>query len=256
MSATRLVTLLTVCACFVGAVAPAAAAPVSVRVTVRNLAPANGLYLTPVWVGFHNGSFDVYDAGSPASMALERLAEDGDTMPLSMDFTASGAGMTQATLLGPTIPPIAPGEWTSMVFVLDSASAMNRYLSFASMIIPSNDGFIGNDNPMGLEVFDAMGGFVGGSYLVTGNMVMDAGTEVNDEIPMNTAFFGQMMPNTGTPEGSVVMMHPGFLPPGSGGILDDPMFANADFRAMGYNVAVCAGGRVAGSCTCRAGAAA
>jgi hypothetical protein len=68
-------------------------------------------------------------------------------------------------------------------------------------------------------------------------MVLDAGTEVNDEIPMNTAFFGQMMPNTGTNENGVVMTHPGFLPPGSGGILDDPMFANANFKAADYQVA-------------------
>ena len=82
-----------------------------------------------------------------------------------------------------------------------------------------------------------MGGFIGGSFTVSGGMVLDAGTEVNDEIPMNTAFFGQMMPNTGTNENGVVMIHPGFLPPGSGGILDDPMFANADFKAAGYQVA-------------------
>jgi hypothetical protein len=68
-------------------------------------------------------------------------------------------------------------------------------------------------------------------------MVLDAGTEVNDEIPMNTAFFGQTMPNTGTTQNGVVMIHPGFLPPGSGGILDDPMFANANFKAIGYQVA-------------------
>jgi hypothetical protein len=86
-------------------------------------------------------------------------------------------------------------------------------------------------------VFDMMGGFVGGSFIVSGGMVLDAGTEVNDEIPMNTAFFGQMMPNTGMVENGVVMIHPGFLPPGSGGILDDPMFANANFKAPGYKVA-------------------
>jgi hypothetical protein len=105
------------------------------------------------------------------------------------------------------------------------------------MIVPSNDAFIANGNPMFFQVFDMMGGFLGGSFIVSGGMVLDAGTEVNDEIPMNTAFFGQTTPNTGTTQNGVVMIHPGFLPPGSGGILDDPMFANANFKAMGYQIA-------------------
>ena len=33
----------------------------TLRVTVDNLAPINGNFLTPVWVGFHDGSFDIYD---------------------------------------------------------------------------------------------------------------------------------------------------------------------------------------------------
>ncbi|MCP4248268.1 MAG: hypothetical protein GY778_14575, partial [bacterium] len=65
----------------------------------------------------------------------------------------------------------------------------------------------------------------------------DAGTEVNDEIPAHTAFFGQTEPDTGIDEFGVVHDHPGFLPPGSGGILDDPGFANADFTQSGYEIA-------------------
>jgi hypothetical protein len=221
----------------VAPVTPACAATISVRVTVRNLGPAGGAFFTPVWVGFHDGSFDIYDSGSPASTALERLAEDGETMPIASAFLASGAGTVEGTILGPMIPQIGPGESTSMIFSLDSASATSRYFSYASMIIPSNDAFIANGNPTFFPVFDMTGGFLGGSFIVSGGMVLDAGTEVNDEIPMNTAFFGQTMPNTGTTENGVVAIHPGFLPPGSGGILDSPMFPNANFKAAGYQVA-------------------
>ena len=59
-----------------------------------------------------------------------------------------------------------------------------------------------------------------------GSDVLDAGTEVNDESRVNTAFFGQMTPDTGVDENGVVNPHPGFLPEGSGGILDDPNFEN------------------------------
>ena len=49
-----------------------------VTISIENLAPANGTQLTPVWVGFHDGQFDTFDSGSPASPGLEQLAEDGD----------------------------------------------------------------------------------------------------------------------------------------------------------------------------------
>ncbi|MEM8963116.1 MAG: hypothetical protein AAGD38_16650, partial [Acidobacteriota bacterium] len=53
----------------------------------------------------------------------------------------------------------------------------------------------------------------------------------------NTAFFGQAAPDTGVVEGGVVRLHPGFNAPGTGGILDDAMYTNADFLADGYHVA-------------------
>jgi hypothetical protein len=46
-----------------------------------------------------------------------------------------------------------------------------------------------------------------------------------------------MTPDTGVNENGTVHLHPGFLLPGSGGILDDPMFSNANFLAPGYTVA-------------------
>ncbi len=217
------------------AAAPAAAATIPVVVTIRNLAPSNGTYQTPVWVGFHDGTFDLFDLGAPASMALERLAEDGDASFVMADFTASGAGSQQGAIAG-SGGPIAPGETARMTFFLDPLGLTSRYFSYASMVIPSNDAFIGNGDPTAFQVFNSSGGFVGGSFIVSGGMVMDAGTEVNDEIPMNTAFFGQTTPNTGTTENGVVMIHPGFNPPGSGGILDSPMFANANFKAPGYQM--------------------
>jgi hypothetical protein len=208
------------------------AAPV--RVTVTVLSPMGGTFITPVWVGFHNGSFDTYNPGAPASLAVERIAEDGDTSFLAADFAASGAGSVDGTLGG---GPIGPGSKVSAIFSLNPLSAASRYFSYASMLVPSNDAFIGNGNPLAFQIFDPMGNFLGADFIVLGSMVRDAGTEVNDEIPMNTAFFGQMMPNTGVNENGVVMDHPGFLPAGSGGILDSAMFANADFRVAGYQIA-------------------
>ncbi|VAW48354.1 hypothetical protein MNBD_GAMMA04-105, partial [hydrothermal vent metagenome] len=38
-----------------------------VKVKVENLSPEGGLYFTPLWVGFHDGLFDLYDRGAAAS---------------------------------------------------------------------------------------------------------------------------------------------------------------------------------------------
>ena len=223
-------------ALFLATVAAGPTTAVEVRVTIENLAPENGTYLTPLWVGFHDGTFDLYDLGAPASVGLERLAEDGDTAPLSGEFAASGAGTVDATILGPA-GPIAPGDVATGMFDLDPTDADNRFFSYASMIIPSNDAFIGSASPTAHAVFDELGNFVGGSFVIVGSRVRDAGTEVNDELPANTAFFGQMAPDTGVVEGGMVQVHEGFLPAGSGGILDDPSFAGADFTQPGYQVA-------------------
>ncbi|MGD8396112.1 MAG: spondin domain-containing protein, partial [Candidatus Eiseniibacteriota bacterium] len=209
-----------------------------VTVVIENLAPANGTWLTPVWVGLHDGTFDPFDAGAPASTALERLAEDGNTTPLEQLFDAGDAGHVQAVVPGSTgNPQLAPGESATHTFIVDPTDPTSQFLGLLSMVIPSNDAFIGADDPQAHRIFTAGGEFLGAFFTIEGTAVRDAGTEVNDEIPEHTAFFGQTVPNSGVDEGGVVHTHPGYLPPGSGGILDDPMFAAADFTQPGYDVA-------------------
>lgn len=228
----------------------ASASSVLLQVKVSNLAPTGGTHLTPVWFGIHDGGFDLYNRGEPSSPALERLAEDGDVGPLNDLFDASGNGSVQGVIFGegagpgfPAAPVISPGDSASAQVLVDPNSPMSRYFSYASMIVPSNDFFIANGNPLAFELFDSMGRFISNSgtpgvfrFLVLGSMVLDAGTEVNDELPENTAFFGQSMPNTGVDENGVIELATGFIP--GGPILSDPRFANADFTAAGYQIAL------------------
>jgi len=72
----------------------------SVTVTVENLAPSNGTFITPVWFGFHDGSFDLFNVSEAASPELERLAEDGQIDPLSMSFLGGGAGRVDGRIAG------------------------------------------------------------------------------------------------------------------------------------------------------------
>ena len=175
-----------------------------VRVEVENLQPSDGFFFTPVWVGFHNGSFDLFDVGAQASAGLELLAEEGDFSVLSGEFAGSG---TDGAVFGPGgfpgAPVIDPGEITAAVFDI---GPNDRYFSFASMVIPSNDAFIGNGDPLAYELFDANGIFNGPLTIdIVGGDIYDAGTEVNDG--QGAAFSAEG--GTSTDEGGVVDLHPG-----------------------------------------------
>jgi hypothetical protein len=217
-----------------------------VTVKIENLAPENGTFLTPFWVGFHRGSFDTFDRRRPVSPGLEALAEDGDTSKLSAEFALSGYGSVDGTIAGTegVVPePIDPGEVATATFTLDSDDPESHYFNYASMVIPSNDAFIANSNPHSIEIFDENGNFVGADFVVYGSEVLDAGTEVNDELEDSTAFFGQKEPNIGTDENGVVRTHSGFIEGGrilsEDGSSEDSAaaFTNADFKADGYQIA-------------------
>lgn len=208
-----------------------------VTVSIENLAPANGTFLTPLWFGFHDGRFDTYDLGRPVSPGLESLAEDGATDLISQEFNLAGLGTKQGLITGQNGIPssIDPGETATFTLTLDGSLPADRFFSYASKIIPSNDFFIANGNEIAHPIFDAQGNFIGADFVVLGNSVLDAGSEANDEIPANTAFFGQQTPNTGTPENGVVRLANGFTP--GGNILSDPQFANANFTAPNFQAA-------------------
>jgi hypothetical protein len=187
---------------------------VKVVVKIESLAPENGVYFSPVWVGFHDGSFDLFDVGSLASEAIERIAEDGNNTVLRADFAAvtGKTGGIDGVITSPGgfegLPVFDPGETSMAEFTL--TPGQNRYMSFASMVVPSNDAFIGNHNPWEIELFDAAGTFKG-KHIITipGSMVWDAGTELNTE--MDAAFINQTAPNTGVTTVAPILPHPGYL---------------------------------------------
>lgn len=188
-----------------------ATAQQAVKVTVENLQPSDGFYVTPVWVGFHNGGFDYFDAGTSASGSLEALAEGGDVSGLQADFTAFGSGQ-QSVVTGPDgfgssagQPPVLdPGEVAmSTIFNLSSTE---RYFSFGSMIIPSNDGFFGNDSGTQYEVLDAAGNFsFSGPITLTFGELWDSGTELNDTFGAPFSGIG----GTSTDEANPIALHAG-----------------------------------------------
>lgn len=216
------------------------ASATQISVTVENLTPPGGLYFTPVWIGFHDGSFDSFDAGAPASAAMEALAEGGDVNGLQGEFSAIAdgqQGVVTAPAGFPAAPVFDPGDSGSLT--LDLNPLTNRYFSFASMIIPSNDAFIGNNDPLAYEVFNATGVFTGPlDILVLGTEIWDAGTEENTEF--GAAFLA--IGGDSTDESGVIGLHPGFNMPGNilGGLtaagttIDEVL---GDFTQSGYQLA-------------------
>lgn len=203
-----------------------------VEVTVENVSPDGGTLITPVWVGFHAANFDSYDGGVSLDgfPGMEEIVEDGNIGPLSASFANIAPMGIDGAIPGPN-GPLFPGESNSMRF--DIVPTYHRYFSYVSMVIPSNDAFVANGNPSAHRLFDTDGNFTPFEFYILGNEVNDGGTEVNDEIPANTAALAQAAPQTGVDENGVVTDHPGFIP--GGNILDAR--PNGQFIAPGYRIA-------------------
>ena len=168
---------------FAGAPVKQATAQQQLQITVENLQLPGGFYFTPVWFGIHDGTFDLFDPGSAVSSSLEMVAEGGDVSGLQTDFT--NAGFTdQGVVTAPNgfagAPVFDPTDSGSSTIVVN-ATNIDRFFSFASMLIPSNDVYFANGNPQSLELFDAAGNFNGTQTIdILGNNLWDAGTELTD----------------------------------------------------------------------------
>jgi hypothetical protein len=160
-----------------------------ISIQIENTNASDSFFFTPFWVAAHDGGFDTYDGGALASdfPGITEIAETGNTGPLSSRFSASSSGLAggvQATQTAVAFdgdaPVFSPGE--SSTFNLDVGdSSVNRYFSYASMVIPTNDLFVANGNPMAHAIFDVSGNFNGPTVIeIYGSDVNDNGSELND----------------------------------------------------------------------------
>ncbi|MEM9581548.1 MAG: spondin domain-containing protein [Pseudomonadota bacterium] len=183
-----------------------AASATTLSITFENVNGA-GFLVTPVYAGFHDGGFDAFDAGSAASEGVEQVAElpippnlDGRGNLLAAERRANqdGDGVdSQGTFIANGGPIADGGSATVEVDIADPT--VNRYASFLAMVVPSNDTFFGNDNPLAYELFDAMGNLTTSMIEITAGSIYDAGTEIND-----FATSTQAMILKGADEGGVI----------------------------------------------------
>jgi len=126
----------------------AGAAPLNVTVKVENLAPTNSISFAPLHFGFNNGSFDAFDNGAVATAPIISVAEGGSGSAWQPAFAAADPTATRGTIGG----LLQPGESRSSSFLVDPL--LNPFFTFAAMVVPSNDFFIGNDSPTRLRFAD------------------------------------------------------------------------------------------------------
>lgn len=155
---------------------PAAAGgddPPTYRVTIENL--TDGQALTPPIAATHAGRRLMFRPGRPAGEALRQIAENGDLAPMQ-ELLASRRRVADVHVGSePQVPAANPAgtPFTSTAtFEIDGRRGHTR-LSWAAMLICTNDGFTGVD---GLRLPRRVGHTV---TVHTG--AYDAGTEANTE---------------------------------------------------------------------------
>ncbi|MDX2038731.1 MAG: spondin domain-containing protein [Isosphaeraceae bacterium] len=200
-----------------------------VEVKVENLAPANSIAFAPLHVGFHGGTFDAFDNGGVATAPIISVAEGGSGSAWFPAFAAADPTATLGTIGG----LLLPGAMATNSFMVDSM--LNPFFTFASMVVPSNDFFIGNDTPTRFRLFDANGLAIN-EILQQADDIWDAGSEAFD--PANAAFVGNN--DLRTPQNGVVSFQfaelAGFngLTTGAGYTFDSQLSALTDVYRISF----------------------
>ncbi|MDH3610853.1 MAG: spondin domain-containing protein [Nitrosopumilus sp.] len=182
------------------------------EVTVTNLTP--GQPLTPPLLVTHESDAGFFSVGEMASGELQQLAENGNLDPLVTLLEGKPGVVDVVHGMAPLAPANDPGNTGlshSETFVI-SAEGTTRYLSYASMLVCTNDGFAGLDSirlPINQKTVYAM--------------AYDARTEMNTEdfadmVPPCQGAIGVSSDDEGTgtsnseiSEDGIVIPHPGII---------------------------------------------
>jgi len=133
-------------------------------IKVTNL--TQGMYFTALLVTAHPDTADLFNVGDSASSEIQAMAEGGDISGLVSLVDSVRAVSSE----NPAGGLLAPGTST---MITDMSTGANDRLSIVSMLLPTNDGFMGLDS---WKIPDTAG-----TYTLYLN-AYDAGTEANDEI--------------------------------------------------------------------------
>lgn len=143
--------------------------PGTYEVTIENL--TTGQPLTPALVATHRGNDGFFRVGKAASFGLKEIAENGNLGPMVTRIDNDRDFLNRVIKEGAGPPPILPGE--TVTFEIEASAPFN-FLSWASMLICTNDGFTGvNKVKLPSQV---------GKSVTLYTQGYDAGTEDNTEL--------------------------------------------------------------------------
>ncbi len=187
--------------------------PEAYRVTIQNL--TGGQPFSPPLVAVHNHRIDFFSVGAVASRGLQAIAENGNNALMSGRFMMQPDRMVSrvAEAAAPLVPGSNPGGTMFENHVtLDLATLKGtRFLSMATMLICTNDGFTGLDSVRLPRK--------GSRTMVT--RAYDAGSEQNTEdfidmVPPCQGLIGVSSQDPGTGESNPALSENGSIGPHPG----------------------------------------
>lgn len=116
------------------------------KITITNLTA--GQPITPPILVTHTIKTGIFTIGEAASEGIQQIAENGNGAPLLEALSDDSQVHEVVAGMAPLVPannPGATGFGSSETFTI-TAHGKARYLSFASMLICTNDGFTGLDS--------------------------------------------------------------------------------------------------------------
>ncbi|MFB9217901.1 spondin domain-containing protein [Vibrio sinaloensis] len=199
----------------------------SYRYTVNVANQTANQPMSPLAVLVHNSDYQLFDVGQSASVELEYLAEGGSNAELialagsndDIDQGISGNGL------------LLPGNSDEVTITLDPSDY--GYLSVASMLVNTNDAFIG-ETGLSLKTLS-----VGESFEMNMN-VWDSGTELNDELAATIpgpAGGGEGFNATRNDSNDAVSFHAGVISQDDG-LVTSALSANHRFLNPGAKVTI------------------
>lgn len=132
------------------------------EISITNI--TTGMHFTPVIAAAHDPSARMFNLGAESSAELQAIAEGGDTGPMNILLNSIGASIANGAGL------VAPGQ--TVTLNLEDVSAGDVF-SLTTMLLPTNDGFVGIDSATLPGAGESITLFSPG---------YDSGTEANDEL--------------------------------------------------------------------------
>ena len=147
------------------------------KVTITNLTP--GQPFTPPVLVTHSDKTGIFTVGEAASAEIQAIAENGNNAPLMAALGVDVEVHEVVEGMAPLVPANNPGGtmFDSSATFMITTKGKAKFLSFASMLICTNDGFTGLDSIK-----------LGKKKMTVFSVAYDARTE------MNTEDFANMVP--------------------------------------------------------------